>query len=211
MDNTGLWIPWFDSCQLITTWMCNIRLYLGSQTSLLWCLRTVGGTVTWLPNFVGWIDLLSYGTTFARQTFWTSTGHLTHRGYYIAACWRYEIFLLVLKKYFTRSLCSLVKYFFNTSREISYLQAAMLCSIYYINTSELPNHFTLIVFWCERRDLLCSHSNGDIFTPEDNMLFSHVKISSFRAKAHLVLHWCLYNKFKSAILSRVLFWITNTR
>ena len=155
MDNTGLWIPWFDSCQLITTWMCNIRLYLGSQTSLLWCLRTVGGTVTWLPNFVGWIDLLSYGTTFARQTFWTSTGHLTHRGYYIAACWRYEIFLLVLKKYFTRSLCSLVKYFFNTSREISYLQAAMLCSIYYINTSELPNHFTLIVFWCERRDLLC--------------------------------------------------------
>ena len=28
---------------------------------------------------------------------------------------------------------------------------------------------------------------------EDNMLFSHVKISSFRAKAHLVFHWCLYN------------------
>ena len=25
------------------------------------------------------------------------------------------------------------------------------------------------------------------------MLFSHVKISSFRAKAHLVFHWCLYN------------------
>ena len=55
-------------------------------------------------------------------------------------------------------------------------------------------HFTLIVFCCERRDLLCSHSKGDIFTCEDNMLFSHVKISSFRAKAHLVFHWCLYNK-----------------
>ena len=41
---------------------------------------------------------------------------------------------------------------------------------------------------------LCSHSNGDIFTCEDNMLFSHVKISSFCAKAHLVFHWCLYNK-----------------
>ena len=67
-------------------------------------------------------------------------------------------------------------------------------SLYYINTSEIPNHFTLIVFWCERRDLLCSHSNGDIFTCEYNMLFSHVKISSFRAKAHLVFHWCLYNK-----------------
>ena len=26
------------------------------------------------------------------------------------------------------------------------------------------------------------------------MLFSHVKISSFRAKAHLLFHWCLYNK-----------------
>ena len=29
---------------------------------------------------------------------------------------------------------------------------------------------------------------------EDNVIFSHVKISSFRAKAHLVFHWCLYNK-----------------
>ena len=43
-----------------------------------------------------------------------------------------------------------------------------------LNTNELLNHFTLIVFWCERRDLLCSHSNGDIFTCEDNMLFSLV-------------------------------------
>ena len=25
------------------------------------------------------------------------------------------------------------------------------------------------------------------------MIFSHVKISSFRVKAHLVFHWCLYN------------------
>ena len=63
-----------------------------------------------------------------------------------------------------------------------------------INTNEIPNHFTLIVFWCEMCDLLCSHSNGDIFTYEDNMLFSHVKISSFHTKAHLVFHWCLYNK-----------------
>ena len=31
-------------------------------------------------------------------------------------------------------------------------------------------------------------------TCEDNMLFSHVKRSSCRAKAHLVFHWCLYNK-----------------
>ena len=33
-----------------------------------------------------------------------------HRRYYMAA-WRYEISLRVLKKYFTRSLRSLVKYF----------------------------------------------------------------------------------------------------
>ena len=45
----------------------------------------------------------------------------------------------------------------------------------------MPNHFTLT-----RRDVSCCHSNRVIFTCEDNMLFSHVKISYFRAKAHLV-------------------------
>ena len=43
-------------------------------------------------------------------------------------------------------------------------------------------------------DLLCNHNNGDLFTCEDNILFSRVNISFFRAKAHLVFHWCLYNK-----------------
>ena len=56
---------------------------------------------------------------------------------------------------------------------------------------------SLTVFWCERRDLLSSHSKGDIFTCEDNMLFSPVKISRFRKKAHLVFHCCLYNKLIS--------------
>ena len=32
------------------------------------------------------------------------------------------------------------------------------------------------------------------------MLFSHVKISSFREKTHLLFHWCLYNKKKSRVL-----------
>ena len=99
-----------------------------------------------------------------------------------------------VERYFMSERNERVKYIFNARREISYLQSAMLCSIYHINTNEIPNHFTLIVFWCKRRDLLCSHSNGDIFTCEDNMLFSLVKISSFRTKAHLVFHWCLYNK-----------------
>ena len=61
------------------------------------------------------------------------------------AAWRYEFSLRVLK---------------NISR-------VSACSIYYINTNEIPNHFTLLVLWCERRDLLCSHSKGDIFTCED--------------------------------------------
>ena len=58
----------------------------------------------------------------------------------------------------------------------------------------MPNHFTFTVFCCERRELSCSQSNGDLFTCEDNMLFSHVKVSCFCAKAHLVFYWCLYNK-----------------
>ena len=51
-------------------------------------------------------------------------------------------------------------------------------------------------FGCERRDVSCSHNNRDLFTCEDNMLFSHVKISCFRVKARLVhvFHWYLYNK-----------------
>ena len=75
-----------------------------------------------------------------------------------------------VEKYFTSERSEQVKYFFNT-REISYLQMAMLCSIYYINTNEIPSHFTLIVSWYERRKFLCSHSNGDIFTCEN--IFSH--------------------------------------
>ena len=57
----------------------------------------------------------------------------------------------------------------------------------------MPNHFTLTFFLLRRRDVSCCHSNRDLFTCEDNMLFSHVKISCFRAKAHLVFHWYLYN------------------
>ena len=40
-----------------------------------------------------------------------------------------------------------------------------------MNRNKIPNHFTQIVFCFERRDLLCSHSNGDLFTCEDNMFF----------------------------------------
>ena len=75
---------------------------------------------------------------------------------------RYEISLRVLKNISRVSVANEWN-IFNTRREISYLQAAMWCSIYYINTNEIPNDFTETVSSCERRDLLCSHSNGDIF------------------------------------------------
>ena len=57
----------------------------------------------------------------------------------------------------------------------------------------MPNHFTETAFSCKRLNLFCSHSNGDIFTCENNMLFSRARYHVF-AKAHLVFHWCFYNK-----------------
>ena len=41
-------------------------------------------------------------------------------------------------------------------------------------------------FGCKRRDLLCNHSNRDLFTREDNMLFSRLKmaIDQTRNMAH---------------------------
>ena len=57
--------------------------------------------------------------------------------------------------------------FLNSRRESLYLQAAMECSIYYINTNEIQNHFTLIVFWCERRNLF--------YEAIATVIFSHVK------------------------------------
>ena len=39
------------------------------------------------------------------------------------------------------------KYFFNKRREISFPVL-----FHYINTNEIPNHFTLIVFCCERHN-----------------------------------------------------------
>ena len=71
----------------------NLELHLGCHTSWLsyftlvcpWWGRTVGRslgrcTVTWLPNFLGWVDLLSYGALHARA--WSSaiTWNEVHRG-----------------------------------------------------------------------------------------------------------------------------------
>ena len=44
---------------------------------------------------------------------------------------------------------------------------------------------------------LCNHCNCDLFTSENNMLFSRMKISCLRAKSQLVFHCCFYNKLIS--------------
>lgn len=46
----------------------------------------------------------------------------------------------------------------------------------------------------QRRNLICYYSNGDLCGCEDNVLLSGMKLSCFHTTAHLVFHWCLYNK-----------------
>ena len=79
---------------------------------------------------------------------------IKHRGYYMAVR-RYEISL--------------------TRREISYLQATMKCSIYYINTNEVPG------------ELYYAAKGAIYYVTIATVIFSRVKISCFRVKA--VVAW----------------------
>ena len=75
-----------------------------------------------------------------------------------------------VEKSFTSEGSEQMKYFSTQEREIfSLSDHVMFYLLYTGKTNEIPNHFTLILFWCERRDLLCSLSNGDISTHEDIM------------------------------------------
>ena len=38
-------------------------------------------------------------------------------------------------------------------KEILYLQATMLCSIYYVNANGISNHFAIIYFYCRRSNI----------------------------------------------------------
>ena len=101
-------------------------------------------------------------------------------------------FSLSVEKYFINERSKQVKYFQHEKRNfVPPSGHIMFYLLYKYQWNTKP--FQWNSFSCERRDLLCSYSNHDIFTCENNMLFSHVKISCFRAKAHLVFHWCLYN------------------
>ena len=67
VDFAGLSCFYFTKCgwPFVFAPKQNLLCTQTSQNSLvcLWCRRTSGGrcTVTWLPNFLGWVDYLSYG------------------------------------------------------------------------------------------------------------------------------------------------------
>ena len=90
----------------------------------------------------------------------------------------------------------------NTRTEITFLQAAINFLFIVIFTNEIPKQFTVILFAAKGMIyLLCSHIKGDLFTYEDNILFSRVKISCFHVKAHLVFFYsCLHNKISFMML-----------
>ena len=87
---------------------------------------------------------------------------------------RYKISLRVLKNISWVSAAN--KWNIFSTREKKFLISKRPCNVLFIiiNTNEIPNHVNLIVFWCERRDLLCSHGKGDIFTCEDNNCYFHM-------------------------------------
>ena len=103
-------------------------------------------------------------------------------------------FSSIVQKYFTHEHREWVNYYFSNSwKEILYLQAAKQGSIYYINTDETQNHFifavkcTIYMYYVTKVMVIFSHY-------EDDTLFSHVRTSYFRVKAHLlhIFHRCLY-------------------
>ena len=63
--------------------------------------RSVGGrcTVTWLPNFLGWIDLLSHRASRARGAPLKNVSK-------IYSIWQYKIFLTAKKIFWCLSTCS---------------------------------------------------------------------------------------------------------
>ena len=91
------------------------------------------------------------------------------RGYYMAAQRYDRNFSSSVEKSFTSEGSEQVKYFSTQEEKFSLSDHVMFYLLYTGKTNEIPNHFTLILFWCERRDLLCSLSNSDIFTHEDIM------------------------------------------
>ena len=90
---------------------------------------------------------------------------------------RYEISLWVLK-----NISRVSAYFFQHEKRnlVSPSDHVMFYLLYKHQWNTKPFYLNSFLVW--RCGLLWSHNNGDNFTCEDNMLFSHVKISSFFAR-----------------------------
>ena len=64
------------------------------------------------------------------------------------------------------------------------------------NFVSLSNHVMFYLLYKHQWITKPFHFNGIlVYVAIAKVIFSHVKISSFRTKAHLVFHWWLYNKF----------------
>ena len=73
------------------------------------------------------------------------------------AAWRYEISLLVLKKYFTRSLRSPVKYF--STLEEKFRISARPCNILYVILSALDIYVCPLVTGTPNENIVQNHLN----------------------------------------------------
>ena len=77
--------------------------------------------------------------------------------------------------------------FFNTRREISSVSPSGHVMFYLLYKRQRNTRWALLC--SDRPDLLCDHSNCDLFTCEDNMLFSRVKRRYVFARK---LTWYMY-------------------
>ena len=112
---------------------------------------------------------------------WTQS--YKYKGYYVAAR-RYEISLWVLKKILRVSAANEWNIFQHSKRNfVSPGGHVILCLFYkhQWNTKSFHKMHRKVRF---------------LYITITTVSFSRVKISCFRAKAHSVFHWCLYNNCK---------------
>ena len=141
----------------------NVREWqVTHHRGILWGLTTAPVAVPWLQSV--WHTCKPEGMEITYRTTIRVITYYPYRGYYMA-----------VRRNFS-SQHEKINFVFPSDHVMFYL-------LY-------KHQWNTKLFHLNRRDLLCSHSNGDLFTCEDNMLFSRVKIC-FRAKAHQVVHWCL--------------------
>ena len=184
MKSFSLSLPFIARFTATRKWPIKHQLRLCVIIYIIWIFFLFAGTdfvwfftMTWIPLIVSTFCLftLANGNSISIIliqkwfAFNLPSHSYEHRGYYMTAR-RYEISLRVLKN-------------------ISRVSAANEWNIVQdeINTNEIPNH-------CKRRDLLCNLSNGDLFTYEDNFIFTCEDIMFSRERSpHLAFHISLFS------------------